>query len=265
MANGNSMMQLEQGAGWTRGLRTLLRGELGQWFGSRRWLSQILIWALIINGITLAVFFSAPEEAGREGLMVFCIFTGMAPAVGISIFMMESVAGEKRSGTAAWVLSKPVSRAAFLVSKWVANALGAAVTMILAQGLIFFLLMRFVGGVRFAVPGFIAGLAVLLLNLLFYISLTLMLGDRADNPGAVIGPALAFIFGQQYLPSLAPFLRDLLPLRLAMPMNGENAQSIAMALITGGRLPTLLPVVSTALLCTVFVGIALWVFERQEL
>ena len=38
MASGNSAMMMETGAGWTRGLRNMLRGELGAWFGTRTWL-----------------------------------------------------------------------------------------------------------------------------------------------------------------------------------------------------------------------------------
>ena len=37
MASGNSAMVMETGAGWTRGLRNMLRGELGAWFGTRTW------------------------------------------------------------------------------------------------------------------------------------------------------------------------------------------------------------------------------------
>ena len=73
-------------------------------------------------------------------LMLFNIFMGLAGAIGVSILMQTAVVGEKRSGTAAWVLSKPVSRVAFIIAKLIANSTGIVVTLVLAQGLIAYLI-----------------------------------------------------------------------------------------------------------------------------
>jgi len=57
------------------------------------------------------------------------------PIVAI-IIAQDAIIGERQSGTAAWVLSKPVSRPAFILSKLVAGAIGLLVTGIVIQGVV---------------------------------------------------------------------------------------------------------------------------------
>ena len=265
MATGNSMMQPEQGSGWTRGLRNMLRGEFGHWFGTRTWLTQILIWAAIINGIVLAASLQMPKEAGMEALMIFNIFLGMGPPVGVAILMMGAVVDEKRSGTAAWILSKPVSRAAFLLSKLAANMAGVLVSVVAAQGLIGYLILRFIGGLNLALGRFVLGLGAHVINLWFYLTLTLMLGAIFDHPGPVAAISIGFVFAQQYLPGLLPFLAYLIPYTLVMPFDPSKAPSIAGGWMTGVAPASLLPIASTLVASVVFVAVALVVFQRQEL
>ena len=61
----------------------------------------------------------ASSEAAKDGgdgppvLFMYGIFGGMFVAFGVMIIMQRVLVGEKRSGTAAWVLSKPVTRTGF--------------------------------------------------------------------------------------------------------------------------------------------------------
>jgi ABC-2 type transport system permease protein len=267
MASGNSALILETGEGWTRGLRNMLNGEVGSWFGTRKWWSQIIIWGAITNLIYVTAAFST-KGSGVEGIMIFNVFVGMATAIGATILMQNAVIGEKRSGTAAWIMSKPVSRQAFLLSKLIANGLGMAVTMVLAQGLIAYLITGVVVGQWLPPLGFLAGLIALFVNVLFYLTLTLMLGVLFEHPGPVIGIPLAFLFAQNMLgPKLAelsPALANVLPWTLAIPLNGAGSSSVATALMTGQ--PTPLTAVWVALVASaLFVAIAIVVFRRQEL
>ncbi len=269
MASGNSAMIMETGGGWTRGLRNMLRGELGAWFATRTWLNQILIWAASINLIYLITALNA-QNAGFDLSMIFCIFMGIAGPIGVTIIMQNAVIGEKRAGTAAWVLSKPLSRPAFILSKFVANTLGILVTMVLAQGLIAYLITGLVLGTWVPPLDWLAALGALFANILFYLTLTLMLGVLLDHPAPVIGLPMAFLFAQQFLaPKLAelnPALANLLPWTLAMPINGSSAdaKSVSMALLAGQ--PTPLTAVYFAVFASaLFVAIAIIVFRRQEL
>lgn len=265
MTTGNQAMQLETGSGWTRGLRNMLRGEFGHWFGTRRWLSQILVWAAIVNGIVLAAAVQMPSDAAAEVLMIFNIFMGTATPVGVAILMMTAVVDEKRSGTAAWILSKPVSRSAFLLSKLAANTAGVLVSIVAAQGLIGYLTLSYVVGLDLSPLRFVVGLGAHAANLLFFLTLTLMLGAIFDHPGPVAAIAIGFNFVQQYLPGLLPFLEFLTPYNLGMPVEGGRVPSVATAWMTGVAPASVLPFYSALVASGLFVAVGLVVFQRQEL
>jgi len=264
MAVGNSKMQLQTGTGWTRGLNNMLRGELRAWFHTRKWWTQIIIWAAAINLIFLMVSFSSIDAPVSAQVSIFNIFLGLAGPIGASIILQGAVVGEKKSGTAAWVLSKPISRISFIISKLISNSVGLLVTMILAQGLIAYLITAFVLEVTLPPAGFIAGLGVHLVHILFYISLTLMLGAIFDHTAPVIGIPMAFLFSQQFLPSLYPPLLKVLPWLLVMQPDNVSENSIAGALMTGTRVPSYLPLFAALVAIVVFIFVALWVFKKQE-
>ncbi len=159
--------------------------------------------------------------------MIYAVFAGMFPAVAVVIIMQGVLVGEKRDGTAAWVMSKPVSRPAFILSKVLANSLGILVTMVILPGFVAYALFF----IRTQAPldplRFIASLGVFFLNHLFYLSLTLMLGSLFANRGPVIGIALATLFLQQYLVGLLPVLRYLIPWTLVVPAKQRDQRHCA--------------------------------------
>jgi ABC-2 type transport system permease protein len=265
MTTGNSMMQLETGAGWSRGLNNLLRTEIGRWFGTRRWWSQILIWVAVANLIPIMAVVGAPDEPGIDLPTLFSILIGIGAPIGVCIIMQEALVGEKQAGTAAWVLSKPVSRLAFLTSKLASNGLGIATTMILAPGLVLYLASVLFMGTVLPPLGFLAGLGAHLINLFFYVGLTLMLGALFDHRAPVIGLPLAFLFVQQYLPSLYPGLINAIPWSLTAPPNSGATSAVTTALMNGVQPASYLPLVTTLVAGIVFLAVAAWAFQRQEL
>lgn len=267
MTTGNSAMQLKTGSGWQRGLDNVLRGELRRWFGTRTWWVQIIIWALSINLIFLMVGLSAPRDElpAMDAVVIFNVFLGVVGPIGVSIIMQGAVVGEKRSGTAAWVLSKPVSRIAFILSKLVGNTLGVTVTMVLAQGLIAYLIAALVLNTMLPVGGFLAALGVHLIHILFYLTLTLMMGTIFDSIAPVIGIPLAFLFSQNILPSFFGPLMKFMPWTLALPLNNSQDLPVTAALMTGEPVVSYLPLYGTLTASVLFVIIALWIFQRQEL
>ena len=76
------------------------------------------------------------------GLTVFFAVAGIALPIGAIIMGQEEVLDEKRSGTAAWILSKPVSRVAFILAKVTANAIGILIIMVLLEGALAYRLDR---------------------------------------------------------------------------------------------------------------------------
>ena len=120
--SGNEAFEMTSGSGWSRGLENMLNSGLARWFKTRTWWINCLIWGGLVGGIISAVAFDPQRPPYTELLMIFTIFVGLFPAVGIVIMMQDALVGEKREGTAAWVLSKPVTRQAFVLSKAIANS-----------------------------------------------------------------------------------------------------------------------------------------------
>jgi ABC-type transport system involved in multi-copper enzyme maturation permease subunit len=114
---------------------------------------------------------------------------------------------EKRSGTAAWVLSKPGSRTAFVLSKLAANTIGIAVKLVISQGLIAYLITLFALKVSLPVPGYIAALGIHLANTLFYPTLTLLMGVLFDMTGTSV---------PSYLPLLTALAMSILFVAIAL-------------------------------------------------
>jgi ABC-2 type transport system permease protein len=264
MTTGNSVFDLKQGAGWSRGLDNLLDAELGHWFRTRKWWIQILIWAALVNLILFVVVISEEDGGGTETIMLFNILLGVFATIGVCILMQGAIVGEKQTGTVAWVLSQPVSRPAFVLAKLVGNTVGVAVTIVLAQGLIAYLLIYLGSGSALPLIGFVGGLGVHLIHLLFYLTFTLVLGALFGKRGPVIAIPLVFLFVQQLLLGIFPALANVLPWTLTVPLDNSAFPSVTAALMTGTEPLSYLPLATTLGVSVLFVAIALWVFERQE-
>lgn len=246
--------------GWRSGLPILMGAAFGSWWRTRTWVFQSLLWTAVINGSLAAVIWGeAPDDVS-----VFTLYgvMSMFAAIAVTIVMQEAVVGEKKSGTAAWVLSKPASRPAFILSKLVPNAVGIIATMLAIPSAV--LLVQFlIAGIDVSVARFTLGASIAALNLLFYLTLTLMLGTLFDSAGPVIAIPLAFAFGQQMLVGM-PGLGSFLPWSLLVP-TGDSDVSVIGAVITGQPVPTPAAIAFTGAACIVFTAVAFWKFSRTEL
>ena len=161
------------------------------------------------------------------------------------------------------MLSKPVSRTAFIVSKLIANSVGVMATMLLFPGLGVYLQITLAGGGWIPPLNFLGGLAILALYQLFFLTLTLMLGTLFSHRAPVIGIPLALAFGQSMILNMIPQLGVVLPWTLIASPD-EQVPSITEAIITGAVPASFLPVGSILILIVAFIGIALWRFERED-
>jgi ABC-2 type transport system permease protein len=263
--------------GWLNGFSNLFRKESNAWWEPRSWLVKMFVWIAIVDGIlaitTLVPSMNAVNEAGQASsgveepleetvLGIFFMMASMIPACGVIILGQDTIIDERVMGTAAWVLSKPVSRAAFLLSKLFAKALGILGTMVLAQGFIAYLICKVAAGISLSIPGFLAGLGLVYLILIFILALTLMLGTLFHSRGPVIGIPLAFV-ASIYLWGLVPWLGNFMPTNLIMDL-GVARPSLAVALAQGQPLPTVTPLIGTVILGLIFTLAALWRFQREE-
>jgi ABC-2 type transport system permease protein len=268
MATNNTALQPVRAQGALMGFTNLFRKEHNDWWRTRTWLIHSIVWLLLINGIVLAVL-KAPVPEGVENAppqsasMIFVIMSGLMTGLGIILVMQGAILDEKKSGTAAWVLSKPLSRPAFILAKLAANSLAALAIMVILQGVVAYVQMRSFDPAPPELVPFIAGLGLLALHLFFYLTLTLMLGTIFKDRAAVMGITIGLLFGAQFIAQLAPVVVNLMPWLLVMPL-GTQPFAFAQLVMNGQPLPTIMPIVSTAILSVIFVITALWRFGREE-
>src|SRR5512135_2116426 len=76
----NSVLQPVTARGWRAGFNNLFRKENRDWWGTRSWLVQAIIWAAILIGILATVLF-APMENDASLLLL-----GGKATLGVTIF-----------------------------------------------------------------------------------------------------------------------------------------------------------------------------------
>ena len=256
--------------GWLGGFSNMFSKELGEWFGTRRWIWQAIIWLVIINGFIAFVVFAVPkidpsEAADASGnppadimaLTLYFSFAVIFGSIGMVILSQDEIIHEKQSGTAAWILSKPVSRHAFVLTKLLANGIGGLIFIVALPALVTVgeVYLAAHHGVSF-LP-YLAGIGIVLLALYFYLCLTLMLGVLFEQRGPVLGIAFGIMFGGLIAINFVPQLAYVLPLQM-------DKISLAVAQEQPLPPPALFEIASTFLLSVLFIAVALWRFEREE-
>ena len=260
----NSVFVPVRERGWRRGLGNLMRAGFAEWWGTRTWWVHALIWTGVLNLMLLGIGLSGDSAVSADALGFVALFGGLFPVVAVVIIMQGAIVGEKQNGTAAWIMSKPVSRTAYIVAKLVPNAAGMAIAMLLIPMIVGWAVASLMGA-GVALPRFVAGYCVVALNMLFFLTLTVMLGAMSKRRGGVIGIALGLLFGQQYLVSAVPALSVVMPWGLCLPLGDEFSSSVATSVMLGIAPPSWLPVVFAAAATVVFTAIAIWRFRRVEL
>jgi ABC-type transport system involved in multi-copper enzyme maturation, permease component len=251
------------------GLGTLLRKELLEQWRTRR----LLVVAIVFTAFGIGSPFLArytpelvkalagdqfhivvPPPTARDAVDQFLKNLGQAGVLTAILLAMGSVANEKERGTAALLLTKPASRAAFLLAKLL--AIGAT--------LLISLLLAAIGGYAYtaflfeALPiGGWAGMAgLLLLSLLVYTSLTFLGSVLSHSSLAAAGigiGAMIVVATISILPTVGPYMPG--------GLSGAGL-AIAMGRDPGGVIGPVL--VNLAGVAALF-GLAWLAFRRQEL
>ncbi len=263
---GNEVFKMVDERGWRRGLGNLMGGEFSSWFKSSRWLKHLVLWLVLVNLMMLFMAFASQEEGGGgpEFLFMYGIFGGMFVAFGVMVIMQRAIVGEKREGTAAWVLSKPVTRSAFVVSRLLGNTLGILITSTLIPGVLVYITAGILTPLGWMSPlGFLAGVLMFALHAFFWLTLTLMMGTIFESTGGVIAVPMGLYFALWFIPGVVPILLKVDPLVLTFA-EPEVMTAIGASLMLGEPVSTWVPVIVTAALCVVFIVVAIMRFNRQE-
>lgn len=246
-----------------RGFANLAGKEARAWTGTRALWLQPVVWLTILVGPLVLPLYLMRDlfEAETTGVLaaateMFFGLAALAPAIGAVILMQGSVIGERQLGTAAWVLSKPVGRTAFLLAKLVAHGAALLIAALVLPGLVAYLLLSLENGAPLPAISFAFGLAVAGLNVSFYLVLTLALGAVSDVRAVVLAVPLALMLGGDVILGLAPGLAQITPWILT------RFTTLA---ARGEALPTYLPLVATVVWAAAFMAIGIWRFGREDL
>jgi ABC-2 type transport system permease protein len=245
------------------GMRNLLRKELGQWWRTRLWWIQVLIWVVLLNGVTTAVMLTEPTVAADDLMRAvtgaFLQIGVTAIGIGVVLTVQGAIVGERELGTAAWVMSKPASRSAFVLAKLIGHAVGFVVTAIAVPAVVFTAEVSILLSQTPPRQPFMAGVGVVTLAVVFYLALTLALGTLFDGQGPVAGVGVVMVLAGVFFKGLLPPV-----IVYATPwLLGDIAGSIAV----GDPLDPnwLVPLVTTALATVALTIVAVWRFGREEL
>jgi ABC-2 type transport system permease protein len=189
-------------------------------------------------------------------------------SIGAVAVAVGPVVAERRRGTAGWVVSKPVSRRAYVVGKVVAHSLGVAVSMVLIPGLIAYWWLPHVGHARgFAPPlppfgRYLGALGMIVLLCTFLVALVVMVGTLVKRRGPTTGVALAVLILLYLPPGDFEWVR-FWPGKLVDWLRPTELSALAEYVFGGAPATEALLVTATAIVF--FTGVAVGAFRRAEL
>ncbi len=257
---------LKQVGGTLSGFRNLVGKENGEWTAGPSLLAHGTIWMLIVALISVAVAFIrgemepgySPTDINRAGALMFFVLGSVASVIAVVAKTQGSIIGEKQLGTAAWVLSKPASRRAFVLAKLAVHFRWLLIVTLLFPAVVFYVLMTAISTLPPPPLLFLGGFAILALGLLFYLALSLLLGTVFQSRGSLAGSVFGFMVGGFMIANYAPWLTAAFPWLFFQS---------GYYLVTQGQIPVygLISIPATALWTVLFIFLALRRFERAEL
>jgi ABC-2 type transport system permease protein len=259
--------QKREGANWGRGLAPLLRRENRKWWHGRRWIIQFLVWMGLLDGLLAFALYVLPNMAAADGMTMARaealeigrqMFFGLGViglSIGAIVLLQDAIIEEKTTGTAEWILSKPVARTAYVLAKLLPNVLAMGVVMLLVPGTVGYFLFRAFDETAVPLRGFLLSEGIVALHLLFYVTLTLLLGVLFSSRPPLLGVALGSLLGGSLIP--IPEIVQFTPWKLGeaalLPALGQPLPPVAVTML-----------VSTAVWSLLFIIVAVWQFNRME-
>lgn len=246
------------------GFGNMFKKELRSWFRTPRGLILAVTNSALLAGLVallaVALQFDPTGEARGQGAQFAVIVPQMLSGLLILsavIACMGDVVEEKKSGTAAWILSKPASRVGFILSKAIAATLAVLSLGVLVPGLIGLGASSLLLGTAFPLDRIAAGLALIGGFFVVIVAATILLGvifkDQrgvaAVGLGIVLVPALASAF-------LPAAVNDAMP---------QTLGTLGTVMIATGMLGSVTSIISGVILTTGCIVAACLIFRRQEL
>ena len=186
---------------WYRGFDTIYHKELAAWFGTHRWINQVIIWM----ALALIPAISVPTVGKDRGAAVLALFLWSGSnmmSIGTIILAQGTIIEEKLTQTLLWIFSKPLSPAGFILGKFAAYAVFIGAIVIGAPAIVVYVYAIFAGlPAQISIFNYLIGVSMVYLVLLFVLALTILLGVLFDKIAAVTAISLAIFFSGAGLPS----------------------------------------------------------------
>lgn len=251
--------------GKLQGLGNLMKTEISRWRHSLAWWLQIAAVLLFCNGITIMAMLGSEGQVGI-GMMMFPLMSGMYVALSAMTMIQGAIVKEKVEGTAAWVLSKPVSRVAFMTSKFLTNCISMTVALVFLPWIVAYFMFAGLGESVDLIGTFLA-MGIFWTYCMFWLTMALMLGSifNSRRPVMTIMFTVFFLFiaaGSLNVP------QAINPL-FWWPGSGQSPdpqfpQSIISNVLQGIYIVNLGPLIFV-ICCILFLAIAFIRFSKVEL
>lgn len=251
------------------GLGGLLHGELTRWLG-RRGIVHLVVWTVGIQGLlywdTMASSDPLADWRGFDLLIHLWWIAGPLAAIGIA---QNALIEERHDQTAAWVLSKPVTRSSFVISKIISDAAGIVLIGIVLQGLIARLWLPSVEpavGLAIRAPAtgrYVAVMGIMSLVVLLFVAMTIFL--TTVFPWRAPAAGIGLIVWSLLWNSPWTFLeRYTIGGLVTGEIQGGTMKPLAEYLVFRTPLDPISAVWSTAIAAFAFVVAATLVFRREQ-
>lgn len=246
------------------GFKNLVYKENREWISGWSWLVQGAVWLLIVAGLPLVVSFilsrgdNSPLRVNEIGVLLYFVMGSIATVIAVVAKTQSAIIGEKQLGTAAWVLSKPTSRKAFVLAKLWVHFRWLLILVLGVPGVVFFAIVPVISGLPVPILSFLGGFGILALGMIFYLALSLFLGTVFGTRGPVVALIFSFFVGGVMLSQYGEWTTAVFPwlswqAAYYLVATGEKIAGIHISAI-----------IFTAVWSVALVAATLWSFERAE-
>ncbi len=253
------------------GLAGLLRGELSRWLG-RRGLVHLVVWTVVIQGLLLNdVLGESNVMRDWRGFDALNHLWWIATPLAAIAIAQNALPEERRNDTAQWVLSKPVSRSAFVTSKVLGDSAGLIALGVVLQGFLAYLWMPRVeptAGLPIAEPAMdrlVVTMAVFSLVIVFVVALTIFVTTLLPwrGPAAAVGLVVWVLLW------IAPWELDRYTIGGLVTgeiggVAGRSMKPLAAYLVLGNPLEPMSAIVWTAVAAAIFTALGSFIFRREQ-
>ncbi|MDC7226040.1 MAG: ABC transporter permease [Spirochaetales bacterium] len=243
------------------GISNLVSIEMQNWFNTKKIWFHVSLWIILLFGLVVIASMNSYTAPGAIGL--YLNFVGVFGSIGIILSVQGVIIGERKTGIAAWLNSKPISRSSYIISKFFGNLLGFFISMSLIPVLLNVLYISLRDGQIFSVVRIPIFIGCLLIYLSFYLSLTILCGTLFSNRGLASGIPLSIFFAQSLLSGVFPKLALFFP--NSMLSGDEGAGSILGDYFFYGTMTSYESILVSVFLTICFLAIAVLRFKADEI